>query len=203
MLVALLLMAQVAGADTLATCRVPDDPQQRTFSLVRRDGAWVVVFRSRTLDQPSVALPIGAAQVSLVPFTVSYKSANGGRSIEWTASTINLQVNHGLEVNVERDLDPSVDLMNTDGPIDVACQFDGGSTTVRQRFNGGSELTASVGMAQSVNLFQSTSGRAYAVQTISWGRELTQEWGPGSLRGRFTWAVEAMPVFAQFSPSSI
>ena len=30
-------------------------------------------------------------------------------------------MNHGLEVNVEADLDPAVDLMNTDGPIDVAC----------------------------------------------------------------------------------
>ncbi|MGH9219792.1 MAG: acyloxyacyl hydrolase, partial [Vicinamibacterales bacterium] len=49
----------------------------------------------------------------------------------------------------------------------------------------------------------STSGRSYAVQTIGWGRELTPEWGPGSLRGRFAWAVEAIPIFAQFSPSSI
>lgn len=58
-------------------------------------------------------------------------------------------------------------------------------------------------MAKSVNLFQSTGGRSYAVQTIGWGRELTREWGPGLLRGRFVWAVEAMPVFAQFSPSAI
>jgi hypothetical protein len=41
------------------------------------------------------------------------------------------------------------------------------------------------------------------VQTVSWGRELTREWGPGALRGRFVWAVEAMPIFAQFSPASI
>jgi hypothetical protein len=66
-----------------------------------------------------------------------------------------------------------------------------------------SEWHVSVGVARSVNLFQSTSGRSYAVQTVSWGRELTREWGPGSLRGRFVWAVEAMPIFAQFSPASI
>lgn len=66
-----------------------------------------------------------------------------------------------------------------------------------------SEWQVSVGVARSVNLFQSTAGRAYAVQTVSWGRELTREWGPGSLRGRLVWAVEAMPIFAQFSPASI
>jgi hypothetical protein len=54
-----------------------------------------------------------------------------------------------------------------------------------------------------VNLLQSAAGRSYAVQTIGWGRELTQDWGPGALRGRFVWGVEAMPIFAQFSPSSI
>ena len=199
MLVALLLMAQVAGFETLATCRVPDDPQQRTWSLARRDGAWVVVFRSRGLDKPSVELPIRGAHVNLAPFGVAYKSANGGRSLEWTVSTINLQVNHGLEVNIERDLDPAVDLMNTDGPIDVNCEL----TKSVEPVDVLSEWTAGVGVAKSVNLFESTAGRAYAVQTIGWGRELTREWGPGSLRGRFTWAVEAMPIFAQFSPSSI
>src|SRR5688572_12693626 len=199
MLVALLLMAQVAGFETLATCRVPDDLQQRTWSLVRRDGAWVVVFRSRTLDQPSVELPIGPAQVSLSPFNVSYKSANGGRSIEWTSSTITLHVNHGLEVNIERDLDPAVDLMNTEGPIAVQC----GPPPLAGRATADPEWMVAVGVARSVNLFQSTAGRSYAVQTIGWGRELTREWGPGLLRGRFTWAVEAMPIFAQFSPSSI
>lgn len=66
-----------------------------------------------------------------------------------------------------------------------------------------SEWHASVGVGRSVKLFQSTAGRSYAVQTISWGRELTRAWGPGALRGRFVWAVEAMPIFAQFSPGSI
>lgn len=210
MLAALLLVAQVAGFDTLATCRVPDDPQQRMFSLAQRDAAWMVVFESRTLDQPSVVLPIGAAQVSLVPFNVSYKSANGGRSIEWTASTINLQVNHGLEVNVEPDLDRAVDLMNTDGPLDVVCTIPAAPLKAvpydqerRAPLLGVPEWTIAIGIARSVNLFQSTAGRSYAVQTVGWGRELTREWGPGLLRGRFTWAVEAMPIFAQFSPSSI
>lgn len=69
--------------------------------------------------------------------------------------------------------------------------------------SGTAEWTISIGVARSVRLFQSSAGRSYAVQTVSWGRELTREWGPGPLRGRFVWAVEAMPIFAQFSPASI
>lgn len=65
------------------------------------------------------------------------------------------------------------------------------------------EWVLAAGVARSVNLFQSTAGRAYVVQTIGWGRELTRELGRGALRGRFAWAVEAMPVFAQYSPSAI
>ena len=219
MLLALFMVAQVATGP-VATCRATGDPQQRTWILERRDAAWRIVFRSRTLDKPQVVLliPNAAPVIGEHAIRVSHKSANGGRTIEWRitngASTLDLYVNHGLEVNVEADLDPAVDLMNTDGPIDVSCGFDGRSTPVQHAFDGGSaevqpafggrsEFTSSIGVARSVSLFQSESGRAYAVQTISWGRELTREWGPGALRGRFVWAVEAMPIFAQFSPASI
>lgn len=204
MLAALLLVAQVAAVDTVATCRAPDDPQQRSWSLARRNGAWLVEFQSRALDQPRVELrlpgvnPIMTGNEALV----SFKSANGGRTVEWRIangdSTLDLYVNHGLEVNVEADLDPAVDQMNTEGVIRVTCTRPG--TGNREP---GSEWMLSIGAAKSVNLFQSTAGRSYAVQTVGWGRELTRDWGPGSLRGRFTWAVEAMPVFAQFSPSAI
>ena len=66
-----------------------------------------------------------------------------------------------------------------------------------------SEWVVAAGVATSVNLFESTSGRSYAVQTVGWARELTRDVAPGVLRGRFAWGVEAMPVFAQFSPSNI
>src|SRR5688500_9403641 len=201
MLLALLLVAQVAAVDTVATCRAPDDPQQRTWSLARRNGAWLVVFQSRQLDTPQVELrlPNAAPQISADAIRVAYKSANGGRTIDWSIaaaqSTLDLYVSHGLEINVEADLDPAVDLMNTDGVIGVHC--------TAPRTGAPSEWIVAIGAAKSVNLFQSTAGRSYAVQTFGWGRELTGDWGPGSLRGRFTWAVEAMPVFAQFSPSAI
>jgi hypothetical protein len=217
MLAALLLVAQVAGAPdarnvrvgvevaSVATCRATGDPQQRSWSLARRNGSWLVVFRSRALDRPSVelSLPNAAPRISADTIRLAYKSANGGRTIDWSIangpSTLDLYVNHGLEVNVERDLDPAVDLMNTEGPIAVTCSREAGTGNGEP----GTEWTFSLGAAQSVKLFQSTSGRAYAVQTIGWGRELSRPWGPGVLRGRFTWAVEAMPIFAQFSPSAI
>jgi hypothetical protein len=208
MLFALLLVAQVA-AGPVATCRAPGDSQQRTWILERRDAAWRIVFRSRALDKPQVvlAIPNAAPLIGDHEIRVSHTSANGGRTIEWRItngpSTLDLYVNHGLEVNVEADLDPAVDLMNTEGTIDVTCGFDARSTEVQRTFDGRSEFTISAGVARSVNLFQSTAGRSYAVQTVSWGRELAREWGPGPLRGRFVWAVEVMPIFAQFSPASI
>ena len=213
MLIALLMLAQAAGTDTLATCHLPGDSQERVWILERDHGAaqlLSVVFRSRDLDRPRVVLQLPGSTILMMAseIRVAAKSANGGRSVEWRItngpSTLDVYVNHGLEVNVERDLDPAVDLMNTDGPIEVVCATSGiGNRDPGAGRANSAEWTASIGAARSVNLFQSTSGRSYAVQTIGWGRELTPEWGPGLLRGRFAWAVEAMPIFAQFSPSSI
>ena len=238
MVAALLLLAQVAAVspnaqsprvgdpDTVATCRASDDSQQRTWTLAQRDGGWLVLFTSRALDKPSVELrlPGAAPQVASDAIRVAYKSANGGRTIEWAIangpSTLDLYVNHGLEVNVDRDLDPDVDRMNTEGVIKITCDMPGAGNrpaSAREASSGevsperlrreggepGAEWMVGVGAAKSVNLFQSTSGRSYAVQTIGWGRELSRPWGPGVLRGRFAWAVEAMPLFAQWSPSSI
>ena len=215
MLLAMLMLAQAAGAETLATCHVPGDSQQRVWILERDAGAaqqLSVVFRSPGLDRPRVALQLAGATILTTDteIRVAAKSANGGRSVDWRItngpSTLDLYVNHGLEVNVERDLDPAVDLMNTDGPLAVECVRGPGPVSEASQKESrplSTEWNAAVGVARSVNLFQSTAGRSYAVQTIAWGRELTSEWGPGALRGRFAWAVEAMPIFAQFSPSSI
>ena len=66
-----------------------------------------------------------------------------------------------------------------------------------------SEWNVAAGAARSVNLFQSTAGRAYAVQTIAYGRELTDDLRLVGIRGRFAWGLEATPIFAQFEPSRI
>lgn len=213
MLLLTAVVFQVMVGETVATCRVPHDPQQRVWSLERAaPSVWRVAFSSRALDQPRVELPLANAQPIIAPskIDVSFASANGGRTIDWRItngpSTLNLQVNHGLEVNVERDLDPAVELMNTDGPIDLIC-----STAVLQTFDERStkeqrvrsEWTVAAGAARSVSLFESTSGRSYAVQTLGFARELTRELNFAGIRGRFAWGIEATPLFAQFSPSNI
>jgi hypothetical protein len=209
---ALLLTAQVASAETVATCRVPGDPQQRTWSLERvAASAWRVVFSARSLDQPRVELPLASAQAVITEsrIAISYASSNGGRTIDWTItngpSSLDLRVNHGLEVNVERDLDPAVDLMNTEGEIALTCSIIERSQNDRRTIGERrvAEWTVAAGVAKSVNLFQSTSGRAYAVQTIGWSRELTREITLIGIRGRLAWGVEATPLFAQFDPSTI
>ena len=75
-------------------------------------------------------------------------------------------------------------------PFDVAPLFEVGT----------SEWMISGGPAWGVVIFKSAQGHRYALQTISWGRILTQPHGPGALRGRFEWALEAVPVFGQYSP---
>lgn len=210
MLLGWLLAAQVAAVPA-ATCRVPDDPQQRVWTLERRADAWQIGFTSRSLDKPRVTLPLPNAQpvISATAIRLSYKSANGGRTIEWQIargpSTLDVQVNHGLEVNVEADLDAAVDHMNTDGLLHVACEIPAPPEGApgQSEMPGQSEWSVAAGVAQSVNLFESDSGRSYIVQIIGWGRELTRELGPGVLRGRFVWAAEVTPIFAQYSPSSV
>lgn len=203
-----LALAQVVTASVVATCGVPDDPQQREWRLERRDVAgaaapeWRVLYRGRMLDKPVVELRLPGAAPSVAPGEVrlTFAGANGGRSVEWRAvdgaSTLDLHVSHGLEVNVEADLDPAVDLMNTEGPIAVVC-------TVSRSGSSPAELMVGAGAAWSVKLFQSAANRRYAVQTVSWGRELTRALGPGMLRGRFAWAAEVTPVFAQTAPAGV
>lgn len=214
MLFGLVLATQVAVV-AAATCRAPGDPQQRAWTLERRADAWQIGFTSRALDQPRATLPLPNAQpvIGTNEIRLSYRSANGGRSVEWQItrgpSTLDLQVNHGLEVNVEADLDPAVDHMNTDGLLKVSCEIQAPlsgapSAAAQIEFTPGvDEWHIAAGVARSVNLFESESGRSYAVQTIGWGRELTRQLGPGVLRGRFVWAAEVTPIFAQYSPSSI
>lgn len=206
-----MILAQVATAETVATCRVQNDPQQRTWSLERLPSSWQIAFSSRALDRPRVTLPIPLPPHSVDAsgaITLQYASANGGRRIEWTMtngpSTLDLHVNHGLEVNIERDLDPAVELMNTEGLLTVHCSIvEPSSNDRRTSVERQSEWHVAAGLARSVRLFESTAGRAYAVQTIGYARELTGDLRIFGIRGRFAWGVEATPVFAQFSPTSI
>jgi hypothetical protein len=66
---------------------------------------------------------------------------------------------------------------------------------------GATEWMVTAGPAFGVQVFHSAGGHRYALQTISWARVLTEPRGSSFWRGRFEWAVEAVPVFGQFAPT--
>ena len=66
--------------------------------------------------------------------------------------------------------------------------------------NGATEWMIGAGPAWGLVVFHSAGGHRYVLQTISWGRVLTEPHGPGPLRGRFELAFEVAPVYAQYHP---
>ena len=192
----------------VTTCRVTEDPAGREWSLAREGPAdsprWVLLFRRGAAASTSVRLPLPSAAptVSAERVELDFHSANGGRSVTLSAgaagpSRLDVFVNFELEVNVERDLDRAVDTMNTEGPISVSCTFAAPLGPPRQ-----DEWMAGVGAAWSIDLLQSAGGRQYMPVSVSWGRDVMRDAGPGWLRGRLMWAVELMPVYWQREPTT-
>jgi hypothetical protein len=66
-----------------------------------------------------------------------------------------------------------------------------------------SEWDVKAGIAHSVGLFESAAGRAYAVQTIGYSRELTGDLKLIGIPGRFAWGIDVMPVLAQYEPTTM
>ena len=67
---------------------------------------------------------------------------------------------------------------------------------------GKSEWMATAGPALGVGVFHSAGGHRYFLQSLSWGRVLSQPRGPGILKGRFQWSFEFVPVYGQYHPES-
>ena len=67
---------------------------------------------------------------------------------------------------------------------------------------GTGEWMATAGPALGVTVFHSAEGHRYFLQSLSWGRVLSRPIGPGALRGRFQWAIEAVPLFGQYDPET-
>jgi Lipid A 3-O-deacylase (PagL) len=192
----------------VTTCRVAADPAGREWSLAREGPSespnWVLLFRRGTAASTPVRLPLPSAAptVSAASVDLEFHSANGGRSVTLSAgasgpSRLDVFVNFELAVNVERDLDRAVDAMNTEGPITVTCTFAAPPGPPRQ-----DEWMAGVGAAWSIDLLQSAGGRQYVPVSVSWGRDVMRDAGPGILRGRLMWAVELMPVYWQRQPTA-
>lgn len=90
-----------------------------------------MTMRSREAGASPVSLPLPDAKPQVTERRVSleYRTLNGGRTISLTADAngaarLDVYTNFELEVNVDANLDPRVELMNTDGPITaLACEI--------------------------------------------------------------------------------
>jgi hypothetical protein len=116
------------------TCRVHNDPDTRVFKLrpsapTQGSGRrWQLSMRDRETKDGwiQLALPGATPAISGESAKLSYRNANGGRQVDLEvgpgASRLDVWVDYGLDVNVEPDLDPRVDRLNTHGPITaLAC----------------------------------------------------------------------------------
>jgi hypothetical protein len=127
--VALLLPIR-ADVRPRVTCHVRNDPRDRTFVLDQAEApkSWRLSMQDRDSASKWVRLSLPGAVPAIGGGTASlaYKNANGGRQVTLDVSAdharLDVYVDHGLEVNIEPDLDPNVDRMNTNGALTaLAC----------------------------------------------------------------------------------
>ena len=124
--------ADAQDKPSAVTCRVPDDARQREFALrpaTAPSGSGATPIRwqlsMRDVDTRGawidLKLPGAAPALTAATAKLSYRNANGGRHVDSdvspAGSRIDVWVDYGLEVNIEPDLDPHVDRLNTEGPL--------------------------------------------------------------------------------------
>jgi hypothetical protein len=126
------LVLQPASPVVVLRCEVTGDAEGRVYELHQAgEGAqarWSLAMRSRKAGTAAVRLPLPDARPTVTDSEISleYHTLNGGRDVRWMvrdgSATLDVHANFELEVNVEADLDPRVELMNTHGPITaLAC----------------------------------------------------------------------------------
>lgn len=105
------------------TCTVRDDVRQRVYELTETPAAWQLSMRDTESGARWIRLSLRGAEprIALGTASLAYKNANGGRIVTLEVkpgrATLDVFVDHGLEVNIEPDLDPAVDRMTTNGPL--------------------------------------------------------------------------------------
>jgi hypothetical protein len=110
------------------TCRVASDARQREYALRQAasgaaTGGWQLSMRDKENGNAWIDLRLPGAKpvITDTAAKLSYRNANGGRLVELDVSAagsrLEVWVDHGLEVNIEPDLDPRVDRLNTEGPL--------------------------------------------------------------------------------------
>ncbi len=83
---------------------------------------WRLSYRDREHRRwIRLLLPGASPEVSGETARLSYRNANGGRQVELGVlpggAVLDVYVDYGLDVNIEPDLDPEIDRMNTNGPL--------------------------------------------------------------------------------------
>lgn len=110
-----------AGLSPVVECRVAGDERAREYRLERKGEDWILSMREGSGRWIRLALPNAEPRFGEDSMTLEYRNANGGRQIEMSvapgASRLDVYVDYGLDVNIEPDLDPAVDEMNTEGPL--------------------------------------------------------------------------------------
>jgi hypothetical protein len=121
-----LVLGGTPGDSPSVTCHVRDDAQGRTFMLERAptdQNLWQLSMQDRESGTKWIrlALPGAGPVIANGVASVRYKNANGGRQVTLDVgkdhAALDVYVDHGLEVNIEPDLDPAVDRMNTNRPL--------------------------------------------------------------------------------------
>jgi hypothetical protein len=131
--------AQSHGPQSLVVCTGTVENQTREYALQRITGpngpAWQLTMQGGPAGKNAVTLPLPRAvpEIAADHVALSYKTANGGRQVTLAAgpgaSTVDVYVDFGLEVNVDANLDPRVDEMNTHGSVPVRCTINAGAAS--------------------------------------------------------------------------
>ncbi len=130
LLLALTIQVSAETASYRVECTGTGVAKGREFVLARpaADRPWRLSYRDAS--HPAwIHLSLDGAQPTFAGGTAGlrFKNANGGRQVELEvrrdgAAKLDVYVDYGLDVNIDADLDPDVDLMNTEGPLPVACK---------------------------------------------------------------------------------
>jgi hypothetical protein len=126
----LALQAPVDARVPNVTCLGQGAAAGREFVLERMGatGPWQLRYRDRDHRRwVALALPGALPVVEAGRARLRFRNANGGRQVELDVepgtARLDIYVDYGLDVNIDADLDPEVDRMNTEGPLtSIACQ---------------------------------------------------------------------------------
>jgi hypothetical protein len=112
----------VLGLQVVCTGTGPADGREYVLDRPTADRPWRLAYRDRERkDWIRLSLPGAAPEIAEGTARMKYRNANGGRQVELdvtpAGARLDVYVDYGLDVNIDPDLNPEVDRMNTEGPL--------------------------------------------------------------------------------------